>query len=105
MRAEQDVYAKLPGGYEAVGEVLVFRAEQDEYKLSGIPGRNAQLKRPADRTDSNATTSTGTPQCTLSESMQINLNRRTNEVATPTSGEAPKPSRPITCTDSIRRSK
>jgi lipopolysaccharide export system protein LptA len=102
MRAEQAVYAQLPGGYEAVGEVLVFQAGQDVYKLSGIQGRNAQLKRPADRTDS---PSTAAPQCTLSESMQIDLNRRTNEVATPTTGEAPKPSRPIACTESIRRSK
>jgi len=102
MRAEQDVYAQLPGGYEASGEVLVFQADQDVYKLSGMPGRNARLKRPADRTDSNATTA---PQCTLSESMQINLNRRTNGVEQPTSGEAPKPNQPIGCTDSIRRSK
>jgi lipopolysaccharide export system protein LptA len=102
MHAERDVYALLSGGYEAVGEDLVFHADKDVYILIGTTGRNARLKSPANKTDSPATTA---PQCTLSESMQINLNRRTSEVEQPRDGQAPKPSKPIACTDSVRRSK
>jgi lipopolysaccharide export system protein LptA len=91
MRAEgpEAVFATLPGGYEAKGDVLVYRAETDLYNITGKP---AMVKSPADKDGS----------CKKTVSTNLELNRKTGTVSLPGNSPAFNSTAPIGCAESIR---
>lgn len=101
MLAERNVWAKLSGGYEAIGDVLLYRADTELYTLEGKAGsETAQVKSP--RSDDPPST---TPKCNLNDGMKLELDKRTGVVRIPGEGQAPRNVSEILCSVSLRRSK
>jgi hypothetical protein len=93
MRAEgpggsDSVFAMLAGGYEARGDLLIYRADTDIYNITGKPAR---VKSP----DKEGT-------CKLTVSTGLELNRKTGTVALTGNSPANSSTAPIGCADSIR---
>jgi lipopolysaccharide export system protein LptA len=93
MRAEgpggaSAVFATLPGGYEAKGDLLIYRADTDVYNITGKP---AIVKSPDKEGTCKQTVSTG-----------IELNRKTGTVALTGNSPANSSTAPIGCAESIR---
>jgi len=107
MEAQTDVYATLSEGYEALGHVLIYTAKNETYVVVGRPGvKPAVVKSP----DNNAQPTTAgnkpdTPQCKWTESMRLELNRRTNSVTIPGDGQAPQSTTQKACSIPLRSSK
>ena len=94
MRATGIAYARLAGGYEAVGDTLEYDAATEVYTLrSTRAGSLARVKAPK-KTEPGAPVSEA---CTLSESTTIEFNVRTTDVQMPGKGEANKTTREVTC--------
>ena len=91
MRAEgaNDVFATLTGGYEAKGDLLVYRADTDVYTITGKP---ATVKSP----DKDNT-------CKQTVSTIVELNRKSGTVSLPGNSPAPSSTAPIGCAESIRK--
>ena len=92
MRAEgtnDGVFATLPGGYEAKGDLLVYRADTDVYTITGKP---ATVKSP----DKDNT-------CKQTVSTIVELNRKSGTVSLPGNSPAPSSTAPISCAESIRK--
>jgi lipopolysaccharide export system protein LptA len=100
MRAQTLVWATLSGGYDAVGDVLVYDAKNDTYTLDGRPNfETAKVKTTgSDSTGANAS-------CNLHTGMHLLLNRSTGQVTAPGEGQAPQTVEPVPCTMSLRRAK
>jgi lipopolysaccharide export system protein LptA len=86
--ADSGVFAMLPGGYEAKGDQLVYRADTDLYNITGKP---AIVKSP-DKEGS----------CKKTVSIILELNRKTGAVSLPGTSPAPSSTAPIGCAESIR---
>ena len=103
MRAEGDVMATWPGGYEAVGAVLVYDAATEEYTLYGKDGHEvAQVKSRKKGPDGSVAPGSN---CTVTEGLQLVLNRRTGDVQTPGRGESPRNTVEQPCSQPLRRVK
>lgn len=89
MRAETDVFATMPGGYEATGDLLVYRADTDTYTISGKPAR---VKGPGEKPG----------DCKLWQNITLELDRKTDTVSVPVRSTVSSEMKPIACTDSIR---
>ncbi len=101
MRAQKAVWTKMSGGYEAIGDVLVYLAATDVYTLEGKAGQEtAQVKSPQTESQSSKT-----PMCKLNDGMKLEPNRRTGVVRIPGEGQAPRNVTEISCSVSLRRAK
>jgi lipopolysaccharide export system protein LptA len=101
MRAERAVWTKMSGGYEAVGDVLVYQAATDLYTLEGKAGLEAaQVKSP--RSDAPGSK---TPMCNLNDGMKLELDKKTGAVRVPGGGQAPQNVTAIACSAPLRRRK
>jgi len=103
MRAEGDVMATWPGGSEAVAHVLVYDAASEDYTLLGKDGSEvAQVKSRKKTADGAVATGS---DCSVSEGLQMVMNRRTGEARTPGRGEAPRNTFTQPCSQPLRRVK
>ena len=91
MRAEgpgDGVFATLAGGYEAKGDVLIYRADTDIYNITGKP---SVAKSP----DKDGT-------CKKTVSTSLELNRKSGTVSLTGNSPANSSTAPIGCAESIR---
>ena len=95
--------ATWPGGSEAVADVLVYDAASEEYTLFGKQGLgSAQVKSRKKGADGSVASGS---ECSVSEGMQLIMNRRTGEARTPGQGEAPRNTDTLPCSQPLRRVK
>jgi lipopolysaccharide export system protein LptA len=90
LHVEGAVYSKIPGGYEAIGNVLDYNVASDTYRLSG---QAAKVKSPPQ---------TGSTKCGVTTGLTIDLNKKEGSVRVPASGGAPAGTTEIPCTQSLR---
>jgi lipopolysaccharide export system protein LptA len=93
MRAEgpsrsDSVFATLAGGYEAQGDLLVYRADTDVYNITGKPA--VAKSRDKDGT------------CKKTVSTSLELNRKTGTVVVTGNSPANSSTAPVGCAESIR---
>ncbi len=93
LHVEGSVFSTIPGGYEAIGNVLDYDVASDTYRLTGQP---AQVKSPPQ---------TGSTKCGLTTGLTIDLNKKEGSVRVPASGGAPAGTTEIPCTQSLRPAK
>lgn len=109
MQAETGVWVKMAGGREASATTLTYDAATEVYVLRGKAFvETAKVKEPnKSRSDGKpaATPAAQDKDCSLTEALRIDLNRKNESLSITEPGQEPKDSVPVSCSYSLRRPK